>query len=36
MKLEREETKSAEKTNDKLNKLLELRSLELHVNEVRK
>ena len=30
------ETESAEKTNDELNKLLELRSLELHVNEVRK
>ena len=30
------ETKSAEKTIDELNKLLELRSLELHVNEVRK
>ena len=30
------ETESAEKTIDELNKLLELRSLELHVNEVRK
>ena len=30
------ETESAEKTMDKLNKLLELRSLELHVKEVRK
>ena len=30
------ESKSAEKTIDELNKLLELRSLELHVNEVRK
>ena len=30
------ETKSAEKTIDKLNKLLELRSFELHVEEVRK
>ena len=30
------ETESAEKTFDELNKLLELRSLELHVNEVRK
>ena len=29
------ESKSAEKTIDKLNKLLELRSLELHVDEVR-
>ena len=29
-------TESAEKTIDELNKLLELRSLELHVNEVRK
>ena len=30
------ESESAEKTIDELNKLLELRSLELHVNEVRK
>ena len=30
------ETESAEKTIDELNKLLELRSLELHVEEVRK
>ena len=30
------ETKSAEKTIDELNKLVELRSLELHVKEVRK
>ena len=30
------ESKSAQKTIDELNKLLELRSLELHVNEVRK
>ena len=30
------ETESAEKTIDELNKLLELRSLELHVKEVRK
>ena len=30
------QTKSAEKTIDELNKLLELRSLELHVKEVRK
>ena len=30
------ESKSAQKTIDKLNKLLEVRSLELHVNEVRK
>ena len=30
------ETKSAEKTVNKLNKLLELRSLELHVKEVEK
>ena len=30
------ESKSAEKTIDELNKLLELRSLELHVKEVRK
>ena len=30
------ETESAEETIDELNKLLELRSLELHVNEVRK
>ena len=30
------ETESAEKTFDELNKLLELRSLELHVKEVRK
>ena len=30
------ENKSAEKTINKLDKLLELRSLELHVNEVRK
>ena len=30
------ETKYAEKTIDELNKLLELRSLELHVKEVRK
>ena len=30
------ETKSAEKTIDKLNRLLELKSLELHVKKVRK
>ena len=30
------ETESAEETIDELNKLLELRSLELHVKEVRK
>ena len=30
------ESKSAEKTIDELNKLLELRSLDLHVKEVRK
>ena len=30
------QTKSAEKTIDELNKLLELKSLELHVKEVRK
>ena len=30
------QTKSAEKTIDKLNELLNLRSLELHVKEVRK
>ena len=30
------QTESAEKTVDELNKLLELRSLELHVEEVRK
>ena len=30
------QTESAEKTIDKLNKLLELKSLELHVIEVRK
>ena len=30
------ETKSAEKTIDEINKLLQLRSLELHVKEVRK
>ena len=30
------QTKSAEKAIDELNKLLELRSLELHVREVRK
>ena len=30
------ETKFAEKINDELNRLLELRSLDLHVNEVRK
>ena len=30
------ETKSVEKTIDELNKLLELRSLELHVKEIRK
>ena len=30
------ESKSSEKTIDELNKLLELRSLELHVREVRK
>ena len=30
------QTNTAEKTNDELNKLLELRSLELHVKEVRK
>ena len=30
------DSKSAEKTIDELNKLLELRSLEMHVKEVRK
>ena len=30
------ENKPAKKTSDELNKLLEIRSLELHVNEVRK